>query len=83
MDPAVVTLRSESGTCLPPSLEHRLLFYTDGIVDARSPDGEPFGLDRFTDYKTTPPYCWRNGAVLRSPPSAAKERHTQCPLTRR
>jgi serine phosphatase RsbU (regulator of sigma subunit) len=28
----------------------RLLFYTDGIVDARSPDGEPFGLDRFTDF---------------------------------
>jgi serine phosphatase RsbU (regulator of sigma subunit) len=28
----------------------RLLFYTDGIVEARSPDGEPFGLDRFTDF---------------------------------
>jgi serine phosphatase RsbU (regulator of sigma subunit) len=28
----------------------RLLFYTDGIVDARSPDGELFGLDRFTDF---------------------------------
>jgi serine phosphatase RsbU (regulator of sigma subunit) len=28
----------------------RLLFYTDGIVEARSPGGEAFGLDRFTDF---------------------------------
>jgi serine phosphatase RsbU (regulator of sigma subunit) len=28
----------------------RLLLYTDGIVEANSPDGEPFGLDRFTDF---------------------------------
>ncbi|HEX6471281.1 MAG TPA: PP2C family protein-serine/threonine phosphatase [Streptosporangiaceae bacterium] len=28
----------------------RLLCYTDGIIDARSPEGELFGLDRFTDF---------------------------------
>ncbi|SEU30796.1 PP2C family protein-serine/threonine phosphatase [Nonomuraea wenchangensis] len=28
----------------------RLLFYTDGIVEARSPDGEVFGLERFADF---------------------------------
>ncbi|MCW2883731.1 MAG: serine/threonine protein phosphatase [Streptosporangiaceae bacterium] len=28
----------------------RLLFYTDGIVEARSPEGEPFGLERFADF---------------------------------
>ncbi|MED7923522.1 PP2C family protein-serine/threonine phosphatase [Nonomuraea sp. LP-02] len=28
----------------------RLLFYTDGVVEARSPDGEVFGLERFADF---------------------------------
>ncbi|RVX42153.1 stage II sporulation protein E [Nonomuraea polychroma] len=28
----------------------RLLFYTDGIIEAQSPDGETFGLDRFVDF---------------------------------
>jgi hypothetical protein len=28
----------------------RLLFYTDGIVEARGSDGEPFGLERFADF---------------------------------
>jgi len=28
----------------------RLLLYTDGIIEARDPDGELFGLDRFTDF---------------------------------
>ncbi|SCK41120.1 PP2C family protein-serine/threonine phosphatase [Streptomyces sp. WMMB 322] len=28
----------------------RLLLYTDGITEARNPDGEEFGLDRFTDF---------------------------------
>ncbi|MDA0632720.1 PP2C family protein-serine/threonine phosphatase [Nonomuraea sp. MCN248] len=28
----------------------RLLFYTDGVVDAPSPDGEAFGLERFIDF---------------------------------
>ncbi|MEW9551707.1 PP2C family protein-serine/threonine phosphatase [Nonomuraea sp. NPDC050783] len=28
----------------------RLLFYTDGIVEARSPRGEVFGLERFVDF---------------------------------
>ncbi|MFG1949352.1 PP2C family protein-serine/threonine phosphatase [Nonomuraea sp. NPDC048826] len=28
----------------------RLVFYTDGIVEARSPDGEVFGLQRFVDF---------------------------------
>ncbi|WP_336207022.1 PP2C family protein-serine/threonine phosphatase [Nonomuraea sp. LPB2021202275-12-8] len=28
----------------------RLLFYTDGIIEAKSPDGEQFGLDRFLDF---------------------------------
>ncbi|WP_433412118.1 PP2C family protein-serine/threonine phosphatase [Microtetraspora malaysiensis] len=28
----------------------RLLFYTDGIIEARSPEGEPFGIDRFTNF---------------------------------
>ncbi|NLU71730.1 serine/threonine-protein phosphatase [Streptomyces sp. HNM0575] len=28
----------------------RLLLYTDGITEARNPDGEEFGIDRFTDF---------------------------------
>ncbi|WP_245655972.1 PP2C family protein-serine/threonine phosphatase [Microtetraspora fusca] len=28
----------------------RLLFYTDGIIEAHSPQGEPFGMDRFTNF---------------------------------
>ncbi len=28
----------------------RLLLYTDGITEARNPEGEEFGLDRFTDF---------------------------------
>lgn len=28
----------------------RLLLYTDGIVEALTPDGERFGLDRFADF---------------------------------
>ncbi|MCG5213650.1 PP2C family protein-serine/threonine phosphatase [Streptosporangium soli] len=28
----------------------RLLLYTDGIIEAESPGGERFGLDRFTDF---------------------------------
>ncbi|MFG3436445.1 PP2C family protein-serine/threonine phosphatase [Nonomuraea sp. NPDC047897] len=28
----------------------RLLFYTDGVTEARSPGGEEFGLDRFADF---------------------------------
>ncbi|MFC4493039.1 PP2C family protein-serine/threonine phosphatase [Streptomyces ovatisporus] len=28
----------------------RLLLYTDGITEARNPQGEEFGLDRFTDF---------------------------------
>jgi serine phosphatase RsbU (regulator of sigma subunit) len=40
--PAVCEVQLEPGD--------RLLCYTDGIVDARSPEGEFFGLDRFTDF---------------------------------
>ncbi|MBF8185549.1 SpoIIE family protein phosphatase [Nonomuraea sp. K274] len=28
----------------------RLVFYTDGIIEAKSPDGELFGLERFIDF---------------------------------
>ncbi|MER6950184.1 PP2C family protein-serine/threonine phosphatase [Nonomuraea sp. NPDC000554] len=30
--------------------DDRLLFYTDGIIEARSPGGPEFGLERFTDF---------------------------------
>ena len=30
----------------------RVLFYTDGVIEARSPNGEFFGADRLTDLVT-------------------------------
>jgi hypothetical protein len=42
---------------IPPSVCHsqleprdRLLLFTDGVIEARNPKGEQFGLDRFTDF---------------------------------
>ncbi|HEX4788684.1 MAG TPA: PP2C family protein-serine/threonine phosphatase [Actinospica sp.] len=29
---------------------HRLVLYTDGVTEARNPDGEEFGLDRFMNF---------------------------------
>ena len=28
----------------------RVLFYTDGVIESRSPDGTPFGVDRLADF---------------------------------
>lgn len=46
-----------AGLDIAPTLCHeqlepgdRLLLYTDGITEARGPQGEEFGLDRFTDF---------------------------------
>ena len=46
-----------TGLGITPGLCHdqlepgdRLLLYTDGITEARTPGGEEFGLDRFTDF---------------------------------
>ncbi|HEX2315677.1 MAG TPA: PP2C family protein-serine/threonine phosphatase [Thermomonospora sp.] len=40
------------GECSDYRLEpgDRLIFYTDGIVEARNPEGEAFGLARFADF---------------------------------
>jgi serine phosphatase RsbU (regulator of sigma subunit) len=45
------------GLGVPPEVNHlqlepgdRLLVYTDGVTEARSPQGEEFGLERFTDF---------------------------------
>jgi hypothetical protein len=45
------------GLGVPPEVNHlqlepgdRLLVYTDGVTEARNPQGEEFGLDRFTDF---------------------------------
>ncbi|MET8682046.1 PP2C family protein-serine/threonine phosphatase [Streptomyces sp. NPDC004647] len=40
--------RSVHETILEPG--DRVLLYTDGVVEARSEDGEQFGLERFTDH---------------------------------
>ena len=37
-------------TCLEPG--DRVLLYSDGIVEARALDGEPFGVDRLADFLT-------------------------------
>lgn len=46
-DTFVATIGSEQ---LEPG--DRLLLYTDGVTDTRSPDGQPFGLDRLVELVT-------------------------------
>lgn len=59
---------SAAGEELEPG--DRVLFYTDGVVEGRSPDGEDFGVERLIDY-------WERAAASGEPPEQTLRRLTR------